>query len=245
MHKILPILTFIVCVNICFAQTITVQHTYYTCQFDTVFKQGILNDYWQTAEHQITAKNKVDRKTVASFYQDNLIPKEYQLATKKGYQAWNKANQQNKYDVGHIVPFEAMAFDVNAAKATMLFNTNTAPQSSYFNEHEWALTEKVVLDSLGALYDSIHVITGVLINDDSKKMGDVYVPDYYFKIAEFNGQQMCWLGLNDVTNRDTNHSDIVISKKLLLSIIKSYYPKLNIYGTETKSREAEGTGSDY
>ena len=219
---------FIVCANLSFAQTITVQHTYYSCQFDTVFKQGIVNDYWQTAEHRITPENKVDRKTVASFYQDNLITKDYQIATKKDYQKWNKAHPESRYDVGHIVPFEAMAFDVTAAKETMLFNTNTAPQCSYFNEHEWALTEKVVLDSLGALYDSVHVITGVLINEDSKMMGNVYVPDYYFKIAVFNGFEMCWLGLNDVTNRDTNHSDIVISEKLLLSIIKSYYPNLKI-----------------
>lgn len=227
MRNILIIL-FIVCANISSAQTITVQHTYYTCLFDTVFKQGILNDYWETAEHRITPKNKVDRKTVASFYQDNLIPNEYQIATKQGYQKWNKANPDNRYDVGHIVPYESMAFDVTAAKETMLFNTNTAPQSSYFNEHEWALTEKTVLDSIGSLYDSVHVITGVLIDTESKMMGNVYVPDYYFKIAAFNGTQMCWLGLNDVKNKDTNHSDLVISKKLLLSVIKGYYPKLKI-----------------
>ena len=219
-------LLFILISQVSFAQTITVQHTYYTCQFDTVFKQGILNDYWQTAAHKITPQNKVNRKTVATFTQDKLINNEYQLANKKAYQTWNKAYPINKYDVGHIVPFEAMAFDVDAAKETMLFNTNTAPQCNYFNEHEWALTEKVVLDSLGAIYDSVHVFTGVLINDDSKMMGKVYVPDYYFKVAEFDGQQMCWLGLNDATNRDTNHSDIVISKELLMSIIKSYYPNL-------------------
>jgi len=212
--------------HLSFAQTITVQHTYYTCQFDTVLKQGILNDYWQTAEHRITPANKVNRKGVATFTQDDLINNEYQLANKKAYQSWNKVNPQNKYDVGHIVPFEAMAFDLGAAKETMLFNTNTAPQSSYFNEHEWALTEKVVLDSLGKIYDSVHVFTGVLINAESKLMGYVYVPDYYFKVAEFEGQQMCWLGLNDATNRDTNHSDIVISKKLLIKLIKTYYPNL-------------------
>ena len=219
-------LLFLVYSQASFAQTITVQHTYYTCQFDTVLKQGILNDYWQTAAHIITSANKVNRKGVATFTQDNLINKKYQLANKKAYQTWNKANTKNKYDVGHIVPFEAMAFDIIAARETMLFNTNTAPQCSYFNEHEWALTEKVVLDSLGKLYDSIHVFTGVLINAESKMMGSVHVPDYYFKIAEFNGQQMCWLGLNDVTNRDTNHSDIVISKNLLIKIIESYYPNL-------------------
>ena len=222
----MKIILFLLFAQVTFAQTITVQHTYYTCQFDTVFMQGILNDYWQTAEHRITPANKVNRKGVATFTQDDLINNEYQLANKKAYQSWNKANPQNKYDVGHIVPFEAMAFDLGAAKETMLFNTNTAPQNSYFNEHEWALTEKVVLDSLGKIYDSVHVFTGVLINAESKLMGYVYVPDYYFKVAEFNGQNMCWLGLNDVTNRDTNHSDIVVSKKLLMSIIKSYYPKL-------------------
>lgn len=212
--------------QIVFSQTITVKHTYYTCQFSTLYNQGILNDYWQTAAHRITAENKVDRKTVATFTQDNLIAPTYQIATKKSYQTWNKANATNKYDVGHIVPFEAMAFDKEAAKQTMLFNSNTAPQSSYFNEHQWALTEKIVLDSIGKLYDSVHVFTGVLINEKSNKMGNVFVPDYYFKVAEFAGQSMCWLGVNEASNRDTKPADIVVSKKILLSLVRHYYPNL-------------------
>lgn len=212
--------------NIVFAQTITIKHTYYTCKFDTIFKQGILNDYWQTSSHRITLQNKIDRKNFQSFSQDNLLSIKYQVASKKIYQSWNKLHPDNRYDIGHIVPFEAMSFDKDAAKETMLFNTNTAPQNSYFNEHEWALTEKVVLDSLGNIYDSIHVFTGVLINTDSKMMGKSYVPDYYFKIAEFNGSSLCWLGLNDVKNRDTNHNDIIVSKALLLKIIKQYYTNL-------------------
>ena len=218
----------LIIVNSTFAQTITVKHTYYNCVFDTVFKQGIINEYWQTASHTITAKNKVDRKTVATFEQDNLIKKSYQIATKKSYQLWNKANQSNKYDVGHIVPFEAMAFDVTAAKETMLFNTNTAPQSSYFNEHAWALTEKVVLDSIGKIYDSIHVFTGVLINKNSKMMGSSFVPDYYFKIAVFNNTNICWLGINNSSNKDTNHNDEIVTKVYLLKLIKQYYPKLTV-----------------
>ena len=68
---------------VAFTQTVTLEHTYYTCQFDTIFKQGILNDYWQTAAHRITPENKVDRKTVATFTQDDLINNEYQPANKK------------------------------------------------------------------------------------------------------------------------------------------------------------------
>ena len=219
-------LLFILISQLSFAQTITVQHTYYTCQFDTVFKQGILNDYWQTSAHRITPENKVNRKNVTTFIQDALISKKYQVATKKAYQAWNRVNKDNRYDIGHIVPFEAMAFDITAARETMLFNTNTAPQCSYFNEHEWALTEKNVLDSLGKIYDSIHVFTGVLINNESKMMGSSYVPDYYFKVADFQGGNMCFLGLNDAHNKDTNHNDIRVTKKVLLTFIKNYYPFL-------------------
>ena len=219
-------LLFILISQLSFAQTITVQHTYYTCQFDTVFKQGILNDYWQTSAHRITPENKVNRKNVTTFIQDALISKKYQVATKKAYQAWNRVNKDNRYDIGHIVPFEAMAFDILAARETMLFNTNTAPQCSYFNEHEWALTEKNVLDSLGKIYDSIHVFTGVLINNESKMMGSSYVPDYYFKVADFKGGNICFLGLNDAHNKDTNHNDIRVTKKVLLTFIKNYYPFL-------------------
>ena len=226
MRKVITILILTVCAKISLAQIIVLKHTYYTCQFDTVYKQGILNDYWQTSAHRITPQNKVDRKGVATFTQDALIDKKYQVATKKAYQTWNKANKDNKYDIGHIVPFEAMAFDIIAARETMLFNTNTAPQCSYFNEHQWALTEKNVLDSLGKIYDSIHVFTGVLINEESKLMGSVHVPDYYFKVADFNGGNMCFLGLNDAHNKDTNHNDIRITKKVLLTFISNYYPFL-------------------
>ena len=227
MRKILPTLTLLIfCAKVSLAQIVILKHTYYTCQFDTDLNQGILNDYWQTAAHRISPKNKVDRKGVATFTQDALIDNKYQVATKKAYQAWNKANKDNKYDIGHIVPFEAMAFDITAARETMLFNTNTAPQCSYFNEHEWALTEKNVLDSLGKIYDSIHVFTGVLINNESKMMGSSYVPDYYFKVADFQGGNMCFLGLNDAHNKDTNHNDIRVTKKVLLTFIKNYYPFL-------------------
>lgn len=210
--------------------TIQVKHTYYNVLFDTVFCQGILNDYWQTTEHYNALKTsvKVDRKTCASFTQDNLILKRYQLASQSDYDSYNKINTNHKINVGHIVPFEAMAFNPVAAKETMLFNTNTSFQDGYENQHQWALTEKYVLD-LSANQDSIHVYTGVLISySHPKKYGKIFIADYYFKVCIEHGKINAWLAVNDRSNTSTKPSDIVIDVVKLKSIILQYYPNLKL-----------------
>jgi DNA/RNA non-specific endonuclease len=210
--------------------TITVKHTYYTIQFDTVFCQGILNDYWQTTAHYNALKTsaKVDRKTCAAFTQDPLVPKRFQIVSQSDYNAYNKENPTHKINCGHLVPFEAMAFDPTAAKETMYFGSNTGFQDGFENQHQWAFTEKGVLDD-AAIIDSIHVYTGVLISfSHPKKYHNIYIADYYFKVEIKKGVTSAWLAVNDSTNTSTKPSDAAISIDKLKAIILQYYPKLKV-----------------
>lgn len=211
-------------------QTVTLNETYFTVQFDTVYHAGILNSYVQTKAHQkaVHATGKIDRATIGGFLEDSLIPKRWQVANQKLYDDYNKAHPKSKINVGHIIPFEPMAYNRNAAKRTMLFCTNTQIQYGYFNQHCWAFVEKIVLDSLGAIYDSMPVYTGVLINAKSARLGAAFIPDYFYKAAVFNGQSMAWLGANTPTNTDTNPNDILIDPSKLRSEILIYYPNLKL-----------------
>ena len=222
----------IFCAPLFSQHTIRIKHTYYNVLFDTVFYQGILNDYWQTTEHykmvQSGQPTKVDRRTCASFKQDTLISKRFQLASQKDYDSYNDDNPSHKINVGHIIPFEAMAFNPTAAKETMLFNTNTAFQDGYENQHQWAATEKYVLD-LAATQDSIHVFTGVLVSfSHPKKYGKIFIPDYYFKVAVEHGKTEAWLAVNASSNTSTKPSDILIDVAKLKSIILQYYPNIKL-----------------
>lgn len=210
--------------------TITVKHTYYTVQFDTVFCQGILNDYWQTQAHYNALKTsaKVDRKTCAAFTQDPLVPKRFQVVSQSDYSAYNKENPTHKINCGHLVPFEAMAFDPTAAKETMYFGSNTDFQDGFENQHQWAFTEKGVLDDAESV-DSIHVYTGVLVSLlHPKKYHNIYIPDFYFKIEVKKGNISAWLAVNDKSNTSTKPSDAAISIAKLKAIILQYYPKLQL-----------------
>jgi DNA/RNA endonuclease G (NUC1) len=207
--------------------TITVKHTNYTLEYDTLLKSPLISWYIQTTAHA-TSKNKIDRKTVADFHQDPLIPSKWQIANAKTYSEWNKQNPNDRKDIGHIVPFKAMYFDKQAAIETMYFNTNTMPQSSYFNEHQWCAVEALITDSLARHYDSVTVYTGVLINNNSQKINGVYVPDYFYKVAVYKGIKRAWLGVNNASNKDTNPIDIETNIATIVAQLKKYYPNLHI-----------------
>jgi DNA/RNA endonuclease G (NUC1) len=215
-----------------FAQhTIAIQHKYYDVQFDTIFCAGILNHYTQTIEHYNMATLKRKGAALTEFHVDPLIPKRFQKVGKSDYASYNaqfKGDKSQTMDIGHEVPYEAMAFDSTAAEETMYFQSNTQFQISFFNEHQWAFVEKVVLDSIGSKYNA-EVYTGVLISlSHPKKWHEAFIPDYYFKVSVYNGQTEAWLGSNTPSNKSTKVVDIVLPVQKLKSIILQYYPNLKI-----------------
>ena len=210
-----------------FAQTITLHHKNYDSQFDTIFCQGVLNDYWQTQAHYQIIKHgeKVNRKAAGKFKQDPLVPVRFQRVTQKDYDDYNKAHPLHKLNIGHEVPAQPMAFDLDALTETFYFGSNTGLQDGYFNQHQWAFVEGKVFE-ISAQEDSIHVYTGVLIDSNSVKIGNGWMPDWYFKVAVTKEGKKAWLGLNNETNTDTNPDDIVIDVEALKAKIRAYYPHL-------------------
>ena len=197
--------------------TITVKHTYYTLEYDTVLKSPLVSWYVQTTAHA-TSTNKIDRKSVAAFHQDPLIAARYQVANDAKYK------DNGYYDKGHLSPYSAFYFDITAAKESMLY-TNTAPQYSFFNEHPWERLEQYILKQLAPTTDSIYVYTGCLYG--TNKMKDVPVPDYYWKVIEYKNGQECWLGPNEITT-SSDYNVYHIGVEALKEKIKGYYPNIKL-----------------
>lgn len=214
--------------------TITIQHTYYTSYFDTILKVPIVAEYTQTREHRLmlALPGAIDRSTVASFTQDSLLPTKYQVATNTTYHDWNQAHPDTPYDKGHMVPFQAMAFNRVAAKETNKLNTNTNYQASYNNEHQWYRVEHIVLDSLCSKYGDIDVLTLCLFSTSHPKWANsVRVPDYYVKVALYmaNGTKSgrAWIEPN-VKSLDTSPASIEDTPANIKRIILQYYPNLQL-----------------
>lgn len=205
--------------------TITVKHTYYTLMYDTLIKSPLISYYIQTKSHAISDV-KIDRKLVASFHQDPLIPEKYQIANDKEYYTFNQLHKDDglRKDKGHLSPYSAFYFDLTAAKESMYY-TNTAPQAYFLNEHPWERLEQYILKDLAHKTDNIFVWTGCLYGQE--KMNDVYIPDYYWKVVKYNGRVECWLAKNEVT-KNTNYGQYSTTLINLKITITRYYPKLKL-----------------
>ena len=223
------ILANLLVVRISAQHTIEVKHKYYTMQYDTTQYAELIGYYVQTKAH---TKEIVDRKTAATFHQDPLIDPAYQVANDKEYSSWNAAHANKRRDKGHVNPYTAFAFAEDAAKESM-FYTNTCPQVSFFNEHQWERVEQYVLKTVCPAYGDVQVWTGVLISKSHPKMmNDVPEPDYYWKVISYvkDGKTVeeAWLGLNDESNTSTDPADIVTDVAHLKKVILQYYPKLKL-----------------
>jgi len=205
----------IFCTTLFAQHTIEVKHKYYTLEYDTTLKSPLISWYVQTTAHA-SSPTKIDRSTVAAFHQDPLIAPKYQVATNAEYK------NNGSYDKGHLSPYTAFGFELEAAKESM-FYTNTAPQFSFFNEHPWERLEQYVLKTLAPKYDSMYVYTGCLYG--STKMNDVPVPDYYWKVVVYDMTTEYYLGKNEVTTH-TDFDYLKTDANTLKHTILQYYPKL-------------------
>lgn len=214
--------------------TIEVHHRYYTMWFDTVQSAELAGYYIQTTAHA-NAQPKMPRTGKFSRFTADPLLEGKVLANDAAYKSWNRAHPDDRRDRGHINPFGAFNFAEDAALESMYYS-NTCPQASYFNQHQWQGVEQVVMRmSKGNAHtmpvDSIHVWTGVLIHPDHpKKMNGVFEPDYYWKVIVYklDGQffSKAWLGENSVSNTNTNPAAIETELGQLKERIASYYPNL-------------------
>jgi DNA/RNA endonuclease G (NUC1) len=111
--------------------------------------------------------------------------------------------------------------------------TNGCPQAGYVNEHQWQDVERHVLKDIAAVYGDVQVWTGVFISRSHKKpMGSLLIPDYYWKVIQYNnnGQtvQEGWLAKNDATNHSTKAKDCVKSPAAIKQLFAQYYPEAGL-----------------
>lgn len=216
--------------------TIHIAHTYYTMEFDTVQSTELMGYYIQTTAHATSSFKTPRSGKFARFTKDPLLEGKV-IAGDKQYRGWNNAHPDQKRDKGHINPFSAFTFAEDAALESMYYS-NTAPQASYFNEHQWQAVEQYIMklsrgSETQAAIDSINVWTGVLINPTyPKKMNDMFEPDYYWKLIMYHkdGHPVteAWLGLNDSSNTNTDPHAILVDPAYLKDTILKYYPLLTL-----------------
>ncbi len=231
---VLIVLSFLIAHWLPAQHTIEIPHTYYTMWFDTVQSTELVGYYIQTTAHS-TAQPKMPRSgKFARFTKDPLLEGKV-WANDVQYKTWNRNHPNEKRDRGHINPFTAFDFAEDAALESMYYS-NTAPQASYFNRHQWQAIEQSILKlSRGKIntppIDSIHVWTGVLIHTTHpKKMNAVFEPDYFWKVIRYKHQgeyiSKAWLGANESNNMNTNPDAIVVELAYLKEMIAKYYPAL-------------------
>lgn len=86
------------------------------------------------------------------------------------------------YDRGHLAPAADFDYDRKALSESF-FMTNISPQLPAFNRGGWKGLEDQVR-KWATEYDSLHVVTGPVLEQGLKKIGDnrVSVPKYFYKI---------------------------------------------------------------
>lgn len=90
--------------------------------------------------------------------------------------------KRSGYDKGHLCPAGDMKFSKEAYDETFL-TSNISPQKHDFNDGIWNTLEQKVR-YWASKYDGIYVVTGGVLNDNLKTIGeeDVAVPEYFYKV---------------------------------------------------------------
>ena len=195
---------------------IIIQKPFYAIHYSLENKVPIYTEYYFTAKNR--KPNQVASRS-AGFKSDDAVPSDKQA---------NNKDYAKPYDRGHLTPDDDMRFSTDAEKATMLF-TNCAPQWSTFNEILWRSIENYVRD-LGDDYDTLDVVTGIIVDTKNYIGNGIKIPSYYYKAIQIkmNGHilnTIAFLGKNEdyelsnQPNKKTNISNFAISVSKLEKMI--------------------------
>lgn len=144
-----------------------VEHKYYTLSYNETYEQA----EWVAYELKgIKAYHDYDRPF---FIEDEMV--------KTGSADWRNYKRSG-YDKGHLCPAGDMKFSKEAYDDTFL-TSNISPQKHNFNDGIWNTLEQKVR-YWASKYDGIYVVTGGVLNDNLKTIGeeDVAVPEYFYKV---------------------------------------------------------------
>jgi endonuclease G len=182
------------------AQTVTINHTYYTIEYDYKHKIPSYVKYILTPNMAKDLETDVKRSNY--FRKDKLFPHTQGTATDY---------RKTGYDRGHLCPSEDMDFSKVAMDESMVY-TNIAPQNPNLNRGFWRRLENQV--RRWAEKDTIFVISGTIITPNDTSIGsNVNVPTYFYKIIvnKDSSAAIAFLVKNLPNNNDIKTSIVTIN----------------------------------
>ena len=175
--------------QVCFSQTVTIQHTYYTTTFSESLRIPVVVKWWLTKK-MLNCSKAVSRKG----YKFSTDPDLEQ------YTNLNKDYTKSGYDRGHNMPAEDNRCSKIGMKECFYFS-NMCPQTAQLNRVEWKNLETYER-TLAKANDSVLVWCGSVCTS-GKTIGKdkVAVPDYCWKIlyVKKTGEKHCYSFRNDAS----------------------------------------------
>ena len=125
-----------------------------------------------------------------TFYKDNVIPDECQVATRGTY-----PRPIDKFDRGHLVPQNHFDHDVELRRQTNII-TNVLPQTLTMNRAAWKRTENIT--ECYRDVTTLQVLGGVIWGDDVSNdhfvsTHGIATPDAYWKIIWSEDDLIAWI----------------------------------------------------
>lgn len=108
------------------------------------------------------------------------------------------------YDAGHFVPADDVDTDLDSLKETF-YTSNCAPQNKSLNRGTWRKLE-ILIRKLAEKHDIV-VVTGAVY--PNKFLEPPVPPLYFFKVVYIEKLIICFIVLNEETNKEP--SDMIIS----------------------------------
>ena len=192
-----------------------VKHKYYSLSYNEAYEQA----EWVAYELKgIKAYHDYDRPF---FVEDEKV--------KTGSADWRNYKRSG-YDKGHLCPAGDMKFSKEAFDETFL-TSNISPQKHNFNDGIWNTLEQKVR-YWAVKYDGIYVVTGGVLNDNLKTIGeeDVAVPEYFYKVlldTSRDGYKMIGFLVPAVDSKKPLYEFVVPVDEIEKMTGIDFYPSLN------------------
>lgn len=149
------------------SEDLVIKHTYYILEYSKEHKQARWVAYKLWGNYSNGMAQRKDK-----FVVDPNIPIEIS--------ANNKDYKGSGYDRGHLLPSANMTFSQKANDETFYYS-NISPQAPEFNRGIWKSLEELER-AWAQKYEVIYVVTGGVLNDSLKKIGNgISVPNYFYK----------------------------------------------------------------
>jgi endonuclease G len=143
-----------------------IKHNYFTLSYNEEHEQA----EWVAYKLNVTSFSEVQRTN--DYREDSLVAS----GSASPYDYRNSG-----YDRGHLASAESMSINYTAMSESF-YMSNISPQEPSFNRGIWKRIENKVRYWTG-VSDSLHVVTGPLLNNPIKKIGKnrVSVPNAFYK----------------------------------------------------------------